>query len=274
MRLSRNGACGLVGAVRLPGLAWSACQDDLATLERMREEPGLSERQIGMLESMQQSARYLCNAGQDAQVRRMVEQADTLLQAVGNMPDAAGRAGARSRQGRSPESATEEPSVTTAGAERVFDRPEDMFQYWLKDIDRHGDAIRVLYSTSPSLPQGRSGDCTVNVYAVEASADGTFRQHRLYSKKGYEHTAMALRPDRDEVLLQRRRESGGGEFTLERWSIPEGEVLCSAPVPSPLDDRLGWSGFRDTTLDGHVFFTVTTYHRNRGGGVPESTAAY
>jgi len=265
----------LSATILWPGFAWPACEDDLATLQNMGEEPGLSDRQVEMLESMQQSARYLCDSGQTEQVSKMVEQAGSLLQAIEMVPaqmEAARERSAKARPSR--ESISEEPAVTTAGPERVFDRPEDMFQYWFQDIDRHGDGIRALYSTSPSLPQGRSGKWTVNVYVVEASADGRFSQHRLYSKKAYEHTAMALRPGRDEILVQRREEEGGGSVALERWSIPAGDVLSSVSVPSPFGGRLGWSEFRDTTLDGNVFFTVTTYDRNRGGGVPESTAAW
>lgn len=264
-------------AVLAPGLARSACEDDLAALRDMREQSELSDRQVGMLESMLQSGRYLCDSGQEAQVRKLVEQAGALLQAIEQVPAQVEAASERAkRQRRSPEPDRPAQSVTTTGPERVFDRPEDMFQYWFKDIDRHGAGIRVLYSTSPSLPQGRSGNWTVNVYLVEGSADGTFRQHRLYSKKAYEHTAMALRPGRDEVLVQRRLEDDGAPVTLELWSLPEGKVLSSTALPSPFGGRFGWSDFRDTTLDGNVFFTVTTYDRNRraGAGAPESTAAW
>lgn len=261
-------------ALASSGIALAACDDELATLNRMLENPDLNEMQVQILEGMKQSAPYLCDSGQEERVRQMIEQADALLESVEGLPAQIEASKKQRRPPRETEASSEEPPITTAGAERVFDRPDDMFQYWYKDIDRHGDGIRVLYSTSPSLEQGRSDNWTVNVYVVEASPDGAFSQHRLYSKQAYEHTAMALRPGRDEILIQRNRETPGQPDRLQRWSIPEGRVLSSAEIPSPYEPRWNWSEFRGVTLDGNVFFTTTQYDRNRGGGVPQSTAAW
>lgn len=254
--------------------AYAACEEELAELDRRLENPDLNEMQVQILRGMRQSAPYLCQSGQEARVREMLEQADSLMQSVENLPTQIEASRERQREPRRREPATEEPPITTAGAEHIFDRPEDMFQYWFKDIDRHHGAIRVLYRTSPSLPQGRTDNWTVNVYVVEATADGAIAQHRLYSRQAYEHTAMALRPGRDEVLIQKNRETPQQEDMLQVWSIPEGRIVSSVRIPSPYESRWNWSEFRDVTLDGNVFFTTTQYDRNRGGGVPESTAAW
>lgn len=258
-----------------PVAAQQACEAELAEIDRMLQNPDLNEMQLRILQGMKQSAPYLCESGQEAQVRQMIEQADALVESVEGLPaqmEAAKKKNKRPPRERTP--ASEAPPITTAGAERIFDRPEDMFQYWYKDIDRHGDGIRVLYSTSPSLEQGRSDDWTVNIYVVEVSPEGAFSQHRLYSKQAYEHTAMALRPGRDEILIQRNREAPEQPDKLQRWSIPDGRVLSSVAIPSPYEPRWNWSEFHDVTLDGNVFFTTTQYDRNRGGGAPQSTTAW
>jgi hypothetical protein len=85
---------------------------------------------------------------------------------------------------------------------------------------------------------------------------------------------MGLRPNRDEILIQRDRETPEQPDQLQRWSIPEGRVLSSVPIPSPYEPRWNWSEFRGVTSDGNVFFTTTQYDRNRGGGAPHSTAAW
>ncbi|WP_405231123.1 hypothetical protein [Lentisalinibacter salinarum] len=272
--LSRLLTILLISAGAGASAALAACEAELAEIDRMLENPDLNEMQVNILEGIRQSAPYLCESGQEERVRQMLEHSDALLKSVEGMPEQLEAAKMQKQRQREKEAAIGEPPITTAGAERIFDRPEDMFQYWYKDVDRYGDGIRVLYATSPSLEQGRSGDWTVNVYAVEALSNGTFSQHRLYSKQAYEHTAMGLRPGRDEILIQRSRESPEQPDRLQRWSIPEGRVLSSVEIPSPYEPRWNWSEFRGVTLDGNVFFTTTQYDRNRGGGKPHSTAAW
>ncbi len=48
---------------------------------------------------------------------------------------------------------TSYPERPPTGGQWV-DRPDEMAQFWLQDMDRLDNSARILYSTSPSLEQG------------------------------------------------------------------------------------------------------------------------
>lgn len=156
------------------------------------------------------------------------------------------------------------------------DRPDDMVQFWLWDMDRLGDRLRVLYSTSPSLEQGQSADWTVNVYLVEMTADGTITQHRLASEQKIDHVSLALRRGHGEVFVQRNAEDPSDGTRLDMLSVPDGTVVSSIAVPSPTGpggEPWDWDGFRVPTMDGNVVFT-TRQQATGASGATVSTAAW
>ena len=83
------------------------------------------------------------------------------------------------------------------------ERPDPMEVYFLADVDRLGDRVRVLYQTFPSLEQQSGDDWTVNVYVVELHAGGAVKQQRLASGQR-RYGALLLRRGHDEVFLYRR----------------------------------------------------------------------
>ncbi len=229
-----------MGAILGAAPAKAACEAELAELDRRLEDPKLTDKQRQIVQGMRQSADYLCSAGQEADIRRMLERLDAMLNAPGIGSPLPGQTRARPASSeRRTESAPATSVVEASGRGQRIDRPEDMFQYWYQDVDHMGDTLRVLYTTSPSLEQGQAGPWTANVYVVEVSADGEATQHRLYSKEELETVTMALLPGEDRTLVQMRALGPGKPERLEVWSVPEGNVLSSAEIPSRLgpDDR-------------------------------------
>ncbi len=88
-------------------------------------------------------------------------------------------------------------------------RPDDMVVFWLHDGDQYNDRVRILYSTTPSLQQGQEDPegWRTNVYVVEAHADGTVDQRRIFSRN--EHlAALLLRRGHDQVFALLHAERG------------------------------------------------------------------
>jgi hypothetical protein len=155
-------------------------------------------------------------------------------------------------------------------AGRWIDRPEDMVQFWINDVDRLGDAVRILYSTSPSLQQGQSGDWTANVYVVELSSGGEVSQHRVYSKKALEQVGLGLRRGHEEFLLESNAGNQGGGMLLEVRSTGDGSVVSSIDVPSPEGPeggRCDWGAFKTPTTDGNVLFATSQSAKGTAGSL-------
>ena len=89
----------------------------------------------------------------------------------------------------------------TLGAQvHHVERPDVMEQYFLSDVDRLGDRVRVLYHTLPSLEQQTRDDWTVNVYVAELHPDGSVKQRRVAGDQR-RYGALLLRRGHDEVFL-------------------------------------------------------------------------
>lgn len=276
---------GALGCLLAVQPAFAQCRAELAELDRLLESGELNERQVGIVEGMRQSAAYLCSAGQEAKVREMLESVDSILNAPGigsPMPSVSGRSG--KTRGK-PDRADDRRAQTTARPAAVspaasdngqwVDRPEDMLQFWYRDIDRLRDKVRILYSTSPSLEQGRSGTWTANVYVVEITADGKPVQHRVDSRQSLDIVTAALRRGHNQVFAQRHVDGAQEPDRLELWSMPQGNVLSSVAIPAPRSRdglRPSWSEFRTATFDGNVVFTAVAYEGGRSE-TPVSTAA-
>lgn len=139
-----------------------------------------------------------------------------------------------------------------------IERPDDMHQLWLHDVDLQGDRLRVLYATSPSLPQGRRDDWTFNIYLVEAVPGDAPAQHLLYSGQDERYGAlspMRLRRGHDQALLQVRSDDGK-ERALETRRLPSGEVTGRASLAAATD-TVGSGPMQAATADGNVAFVRT-----------------
>jgi hypothetical protein len=136
-------------------------------------------------------------------------------------------------------------------------RPDDMVVYWFHDVDQHDDRVRILYSTTPSLQQGQADPdgWRTNVYLVEARADGSVNQRRLFSRN--EHiAALLLRRGHDQVFALRRPEQKGDPQHMELWSTSDGLVSSSEPAPHlPGTRGAGSSDLTQSipTDDGNLF---------------------
>jgi hypothetical protein len=155
------------------------------------------------------------------------------------------------------------PSVSD-GALEWIERPDDMQVVLFEDYDRHGDRVRLLYQTMPSLEQ-RVADpegWTNNVYVVEIDAASNIEQRRLKSDQA-NYAALALRRGHDELIALLRSAKTGEAERLERWSLADGSVVSSVPPPSVL--QAGTSGRIPLvpTDDGNLFVTA-------GGGTASS----
>lgn len=142
------------------------------------------------------------------------------------------------------------------------ERPDEMVVFWLHDVDQHGDRVRILYSTTPSLQQGQADPegWRTNVYIVEAHADGSVDQRRIASR--HEHlAALLLRRGHDQVFALRRPEKKREPQRLELWSTIDGSVSSSEEAPH----LPGTRGSASTDLagifptnDGNFFLTPGT----------------
>ena len=139
-----------------------------------------------------------------------------------------------------------------------IERPDDMHQLWLHDVDLRENRLRVLYATSPSLPQGRRDDWSFNVYLVEAGPGDAPAQHLLYSGQDERYGAlspMRLRRGHDEALLQVRSDDGKAR-ALETRQLPSGDSTGLASLASAVED-VGSGPMQAATTDGNVAFVRT-----------------
>ncbi|MGK7294199.1 MAG: hypothetical protein ACNS61_00050 [Candidatus Wenzhouxiangella sp. M2_3B_020] len=139
-----------------------------------------------------------------------------------------------------------------------IERPDEMHQLWLHDVDLRDDRLRILYATSPSLPQGRRDDWSFNVYLVEVGPGDVPAQHLLYSGQDGRYDAlspMRLRRGHDEALLQVRSDDGKAR-ALETRQLPSGESTGLASLAAAVDD-VGSGPMQAATADGNVAFVRT-----------------
>lgn len=157
----------------------------------------------------------------------------------------------------------------TSGLADTFwvQRPDDMVVYWFHDVEHYDDRVRILYSTTPSLQQGQADPegWRTNVYVVEARADGSVDQRRIFSRN--EHiVALLLRRSHDQVFALRAPVRKGEPQKLELWSTRDGSVSSSEPAPHLPGTR--GAGSTDLTQstptdDGNLFITSV----GRGGAL-------
>lgn len=155
------------------------------------------------------------------------------------------------------------PCVADAAFEWI-ERPDKMQVVLFEDYDRHGDRVRLLYQTMPSLEQTVADPegWTNNVYVVEIDAAGDVEQRRVKSDRA-NYGALVLRRGHDELVTLIRSAKTGEVERLERWSSADGTVISSVPPPPVL--RAGTSGPVPLvpTEDGNLFVTA-------GGGTASS----
>ena len=148
------------------------------------------------------------------------------------------------------------------------DRPDDMLKLWPQDVDHHDGKLRLLYASSPSLPQSRRDDWSYNIYVVELVPGKDPVQHRLYSGQS-EHlgalSPLRLRRGHDQVLVQTHPDGNAGRM-IEARTIPAGEVMSRNALLSmtgPDGGRIGPGELRDGTTDGDLFHATTTVDDDR-----------
>jgi hypothetical protein len=255
-----------------PATAWAECDTELAAIDA-RLAAGAGGFQQQLLQRLRDAAAALCAQGQEDAAKQMLAQVGSQLDAQSAETAPFDIQAPAAAPASAPASVSTRASVDQG---TWFDRPENMNQYWFQDMDRLGNELRILYSTSPSLAQGR-GDWTVNVYVAEMSAAGETRQHRLYSKQAMEQVAMALVPDENQILVQQNGEDGSDPSRLEVWSVPDGKVVSSVEIPSLVGSdgrRWEWGGFKTATFDGNAFFASTRFSPGRSGRPSVSTVAW
>lgn len=103
--------------------------------------------------------------------------------------------------------------------------------YWFHDVDQYDDRVRILYSTTPSLQQGQADPegWRTNVYVVEARADGSVDQRRIFSRNE-DTAALLLKRGHDQVFALRAPERKGQPQKMELWSTRDGSVSSSEPA--------------------------------------------
>lgn len=148
------------------------------------------------------------------------------------------------------------------------ERPDPMEVYFLADVDRLGQRVRVLYQTMPSLQQqvADPDGWTVNVYVVELHPDGKAKQQLLASAQR-RFGALLLRRGHDEVFaVPAPGAPGSGQAQpLEVWSTRDGAVRSSTEVPVLPRVELGHSNIGSTD-DGNLFVVNFNAHDSRDGG--------
>lgn len=150
-------------------------------------------------------------------------------------------------------------------APRLVERSDTMEVYFLADVDRRGETVRVLYQTMPSLAQ-RAGDpegWTIDVYEADLHADGRVEQRRLASgQRGF--GALLLRRGHDEVLaVPAPGPPGSGPQSLELWSARDGSVRSATVVPTLPRVELGIPNIGPSD-DGNLFVVDADAHDDRG----------
>ena len=153
------------------------------------------------------------------------------------------------------------PTGKSARAERI-ERPDDMLQAELADWDVFNGALRLLYRSYPA--QSQEGDATARVhfYAVLIEPDGAIEQSLVASYPLDGQVRGGLRRGYGEAVFQIPGElKPTPQSTLERRSLPGGELLSSTALPD-----LGWTErfwgetlfFRAMLEDGNLLFVGYT----------------
>ena len=154
---------------------------------------------------------------------------------------------------------------TGAGAAfEWIERADDMQSVQFMDYDRHGDRVRLLYQTMPSLQQMRADPqgWRNNVYVVEIDPAGLIEQRRVKSDQAH-YAALVLRRGHAELIALIRSAKTGEAERLERWSSADGRVVSSEPPPSVLPAGTSGPVALVPTEDGNLFVTA-------GGGTSSS----
>jgi len=147
----------------------------------------------------------------------------------------------------------------------LVERPDAMQVYFLSDVDRLGERVRVLYQTMPSLEQQADKDgWTVNVYVAEVFPDGRVKQQRLVSSQ-QRYGALLLRRGHDEVFAVLAPGAPGskpGQALVVR-STRDGSVLSTTEVSMLRGVEMGFGNIAPTD-DGNLFVVSVSAHGSRG----------
>lgn len=263
----------------LPSLATAQadCDGIIAEIDRRIATGSYPEHSVMMANSIKTSLPQLCTLMDESARANLMDQVEDILPTRSEEERRAERrvkaAQAKAaREARKRERAAAEASLTLDSAlqaaptaryvsGRFIDRPDAMHNLFVRDWDRYGGKLRILYLTAPNRVQAAGPNWTNDIYVAEVSADGTIDQHLITSKKEtFVYSGLALRRGHDEVLFHRRSSKFGDTGILERWSISGGRQLSSVPAPNPAwpDGKLNdWGPFRLPTSDGNVLFAET-----------------
>jgi len=261
----------LLALLCAPALAYALddCSTQLAEIDKQLEATDESATNIMLAMQMRQTIEQMCFMLDEESMSKMLEGVDEVLKTdLGKMAPATAptpeTGTAKGGKNSTPKKKVGGliPSAATGrsiGA-RFVDRPDkmDMFAIW--DMDVLDGNARVLYTSTPSLPQLGLPDWQQYVYVVEMTPDGAATQTMVTSKQAPDHAALALRRGHDEVHFQRHGAARGDPSTLELWSVSGKSRLSSAITPDPLwpdGTKWDWQPFRLATSDGNVLFNTS-----------------
>jgi len=241
------------------------CSPYLAEMDAKIAAAAEAGHDVSMARQIRESLVQACPFMDDASLRRMVDGLDGMFPAMSEFADMQGRNPAEvpekpqpaSAEPRPPAPATSLAAIGRTLGGRLIDRPDDMHQFGIWDMDLHAGRARVLYHTRPDRLQFAGPDWEFVVYAVTTDAAGHAEQRLITRRQASDHAALALRRGTDEVLLQRQGSADGSDAHVERWSIPAATLLGRVPVPAPGwpdGSRRYWGAFAGPTTDGNLFF--------------------
>jgi len=258
------------------------CSEELAIFDERIESGRYPDRNVQLALETRRVVEQMCSFLDDNTRRAMMDGLEDLLpikskeekQAERRARSAEQKAIREAKKLAAAQAKRDQPMVSTVilaapqakpSNAQFIDRPEDMNTFWIWDWDTFDDKMRVLYTTSPSLPQLGRPDWQQYVYVVEMAASGVVRQHLVTSKQAQDHAALALRRGHDEIIFQRQAEKRGDPSTLERWSISGNKRISSVTTPAPLwidGDYWDWQPFRLATSDGNILFSANKGSRD------------
>jgi hypothetical protein len=251
------------------GVLAADCSAEIAEIERRVSTGDYPEQNVQIARQIQASLDQMCDYLDANAKAAMLEGLEELLPTKSEDErqaerDALRDAGDNAPGARVAASPALPPPTARIVAARLVERDEDMLRLSIADWDAYRGKARVLYVTMPSRTQIGRPDWQVYVYVVEIGPDGSAVQHRVTGKQAMDNRAVALRRGHDEILFERATDDGDEASTLERWSIPDGRLLSSAPTPKPVwpdGEQWPWQPFRVATADGNVLFVANKKSR-------------
>lgn len=239
------------------------CSESLAQIDRTIDSARQAGQSVGSAVEMRKSVEQTCAYLDQQTLDGMVEALAAMLPMMSSLDSHLAEVKSQEKQAaaqRQPVIEAPLPVIPESGRSlggRLNDRPDQMHQFGIWDMDYYEGKARFLYHTRPTREQFASPDWEFVVYVVEVDRQGNPTQRLLTRRQASDHAALALRRGHDEMLLQRQPAERDGEARLERWSISRRSMLSSAPIPEPVragDGRWDRAPFLASTADGNFLF--------------------